>query len=415
MPHQQIDTPMNLYNKPYNKFVAGFIGSPQMNFFNVKLNRLGEKVDVLFAEGSKITIPYETVAKVDDKYLHGDVEVILGVRPEHISTSKEETGLKCTVNVVERLGNESLIYGVLSGQAEGESISSENQIIVKTIEDVNNVSGDVINLRIDLNKIHLFDSQSEITILEDIPQTTTFPAVVSGPNLEFLGASMPLPAALLAAVKGKNSLLVDIPPSAIVPGKDFSLQVSKIEEVGDKRLAYLKVDNRFLFAFVGEEVKEGQQYSFSLLNDKLVVREGEKVILQAISPKEELIGKFEKFDNRKTKNIDFFYNINGVKIEAPQVNGYKINAVEGNNCYRRNYRYVFDRSAIKLVAASENAIHASVLEVLDYGNVSYARLDTDGQKILVEVEKGFNKKEVDFVVSGEAIEIFSLDIDMRIC
>ena len=412
---QQIDTPMNLYNKPYNKFVAGFIGSPQMNFFNVKLNRNGDKVDVLFAEGSKITIPYETVAKVDDKYLHGDVEVILGVRPEHISTSKEETGLKCTVNVVERLGNESLIYGVLSGQAEGESISSENQIIVKTIEDVNNVSGDVINLRIDLNKIHLFDSQSEITILEDIPQTTTFPAVVSGPNLEFLGASMPLPAALLAAVKGKNSLLVDIPPSAIVPGKDFSLQVSKIEEVGDKRLAYLKVDNRFLFAFVGEEVKEGQQYSFSLLNDKLVVREGEKVILQAISPKEELIGKFEKFDNRKTKNIDFFYNINGVKIEAPQVNGYKINAVEGNNCYRRNYRYVFDRSAIKLVAASENAIHASVLEVLDYGNVSYARLDTDGQKILVEVEKGFNKKEVDFVVSGEAIEIFSLDIDMRIC
>ena len=106
---------------------------------------------------------------------------------------------------------------------------------------------------------------------------------------------------------------------------------------------------------------------------------------------------------------------NGVKIEAPQVNGYKINAVEGNNCYRRNYRYVFDRSAIKLVESGENAIHASVLEVLDYGNVSYARLDADGQKLLVEVEKDFDQKEVNFLVSSEAIEIFSLDIDMRIC
>ena len=412
---QQIDTPMNLYNKPHNKFVAGFIGSPQMNFFNVKLNRNGDSVDVLFNEGSKITIPYEIVAKVDDKYLHGDVEVILGVRPEHISTSHEETGLKCSVNVIERLGNESLIYGVLSGQAEGESLAVENQIIVKTVQEVDYQTGEAINLKIDLSKIHLFDAQSEVTILEDIPLSTTFPAKINEDNMEFLGAKVALPAALLEAVQGKSELLIDVPPSAIVPGKDYVLPVGKIEETAGKRLAYLKVNDRYLFAFVGEEVKEGQNYSFSLLNDKIVIRDGEEVVLQAISPKEELIGKFEKFDNRKTKNLEFFYNINGVKIEAPQVNGYKINAVEGNNCYRRNYRYVFDRSAIQLVEGQENAIHANVLEVLDYGNVVYARLDVDGQKLLVEVEQGFDKKEVDFLVSGEAIEIFSLDIDMRIC
>ena len=412
---QQIDTPMNLYNKPHNKFVAGFIGSPQMNFFNVKLNRNGDSVDVLFNEGSKITIPYEIVAKVDDKYLHGDVEVILGVRPEHISTSHEETGLKCSVNVIERLGNESLIYGVLSGQAEGESLAVENQIIVKTVQEVDYQAGEAINLKIDLNKIHLFDAQSEVTILEDIPLSTTFPAKINEGNMEFLGAKVALPAALLEAVQGKSELLIDVPPSAIVPGKDYVLPVGKIEETAGKRLAYLKVNDRYLFAFVGEEVKEGQNYSFSLLNDKIVIRDGEEVVLQAISPKEELIGKFEKFDNRKTKNLEFFYNINGVKIEAPQVNGYKINAVEGNNCYRRNYRYVFDRSAIQLVEGQENAIHANVLEVLDYGNVVYARLDVDGQKLLVEVEQGFDKKEVDVLVSGEAIEIFSLDIDMRIC
>ena len=412
---QQIDTPMNLYNKPYNKFVAGFIGSPQMNFFNVKLNRIKEKVEVLFAEGSKIVIPYESVAKVDDRYLHGDVEVILGVRPEHITISKQETGLKCVVNVIERLGNESLLYGVLSGESDEESLTSKHQIIVKTVEEVDDVTGTTINLAIDLEKIHLFDSESEITILEDIPKFTTFPAVINNDKMEFLGAKVALPGALQAALNGKNEVLIDVPPTAVVPGNTYSLEVKKVEKMGDKRLAYLKVKDRYLFAFVDKGVKEGAKYSFDLLNEKIDIREGNEVVLKAISNQDQLIGRFEKFDNRKTKNLEFFYNINGVKIAAPQVNGYKINAVEGNNCYRKNYCYAFDRSAIQLVEEGENAIKANVLEVLDYGNINFARLDVDGQQVLVEVEKGFDKQEVNFLVSGEAIEVFSLDIDMRIC
>ena len=412
---QQIDTPMNLYNKPYNKFVAGFIGSPQMNFFNVKLNRVKEKVEVLFAEGSKIVIPYESVAKVDDRYLHGDVEVILGVRPEHITISKQETGLKCVVNVIERLGNESLLYGVLSGESDEESLTSKHQIIVKTVEEVDDVTGTTINLAIDLEKIHLFDSESEITILEDIPKFTTFPAVINNDKMEFLGAKVALPGALQAALNGKNEVLIDVPPTAVVPGNTYSLEVKKVEKMGDKRLAYLKVKDRYLFAFVDKGVKEGAKYSFDLLNEKIDIREGNEVVLKAISNQDQLIGRFEKFDNRKTKNLEFFYNINGVKIAAPQVNGYKINAVEGNNCYRKNYCYAFDRSAIQLVEEGENAIKANVLEVLDYGNINFARLDVDGQQVLVEVEKGFDKQEVNFLVSGEAIEVFSLDIDMRIC
>ena len=412
---QQIDTPMNLYNKPHNKFVAGFIGSPQMNFFNVKLNRNKEKVEVLFAEGSKIVIPYESVAKVDDRYLHGDKEVILGVRPEHIAISKQATGLKCNVNVIERLGNESLIYGVLSGQGEEESLTTNNQIIVKTIEEIKDEEVDSVNLAIDLDKIHLFDSETEVTILEDIPQFTTFPAVIKEDKMELLGAKVTLPQALKDALNGKQDVTVDIPPSAIIPGSSYSLEVGKVEKVDDKYLAYLKVNDRYLFAFVDKNVKEGSKYSFDLLNDQLVIKEGNEVILKAISNKEQLIGRFEKVDNRKTKNIDFFYNVNGVRVPAPQVNGYKINAVEGNNCYRKNYSYVFDRSAIQLVDNQENALHAQVKEVLDYGNISFARLDADGQEILVEVEKGFDKQEVNLLVASEAIEIFSLDIDMRIC
>ena len=61
---QQIDTPMNLYNEPYNKFVAGFIGSPQMNFFETTLTRNDKDVTIKFVNNATIQIPYENVSKI---------------------------------------------------------------------------------------------------------------------------------------------------------------------------------------------------------------------------------------------------------------------------------------------------------------------------------------------------------------
>ena len=106
---QQIDTPLNLYNKPINKFVAGFIGTPQMNFFNIKLNKKGDNVDLIFNETTKYTIPYEDVCKIDYNYLINNKEVTLGCRPEHIKI--QENGIKCKVNFIEQLGTESILYG----------------------------------------------------------------------------------------------------------------------------------------------------------------------------------------------------------------------------------------------------------------------------------------------------------------
>ena len=103
----------------------------------------------------------------------------------------------------------------------------------------------------------------------------------------------------------------------------------------------------------------------------------------------------------------------GVKIEAPVTNGYKINAVEGNECYRRNYRYEFNRKAIEVV--SENGIHAKVSKVLDYVNQKYAVLDVDGQQVLIEVPNDFQETEVQFLVKGEDVEVWQIEIDMLIC
>ncbi len=415
---QQIDTPMNLYNKPYNKFVAGFIGSPQMNFFNVTLKREGNEVEILFAEGSHFKVPYEKFAKVADHYLHGEENVILGIRPEHISVSDKDTGLACNVNVVERLGNESLIYGDLSGAQETESLSNENQIIVKTVDEVKNVPGDKVNLWINMDKVHLFDEKTEITIFEELPKATTFDAQISDKSWSLFGAKVELPDAILRAVEGHSCLSVDVPPEAVVPGKDYSLKVHKIEKVEDKNLAYLENGDRYLFAVVDSSVKAGEKYSFSLLNEKLTLRDGEEVVLAPVSEEEKIIGSFSKKDNRAERDLDFFYNIEGVAVPAPRVAGYKMNAVEGNKCYKNKYQYVIKRDLIAVNDLEQEGVElqGEVLDILDYGNKKFAVVALGEQNIKVNAVEGLNIGEsVVLKLSGENVEVYSLDIDMRIC
>ena len=104
---QQIDTPLNLYDKPVNKFVAGFIGSPAMNFMSVDIKSSGGKV--VAVHGNDVIEPTaEQQAKlkpyIDDK-------VTFGVRPEDLVIGgKSSVKIKTKVDVVEPLGSETLLY-----------------------------------------------------------------------------------------------------------------------------------------------------------------------------------------------------------------------------------------------------------------------------------------------------------------
>ena len=412
---QQIDTPMNLYNKPYNKFVAGFIGTPQMNFFDVELNRQGQVVETKFVDGSVIKLPFERVSKVHDSYLHGAQKVILGIRPEHISISEKETGLKCVVSTVEHLGNECIVYGSIGASSEEFTMKDVGKnITVKTIEGTPIEAGDVINLEINPEKVHFFDKETEVTLVLPIPEYSRFNAKVEGDKFELLGKTVKLPPYFKTKLEGAKEIEVEIPPHAVVPGNDFELKVHEVEEVEDQHLAYLEYGDHYLFALVDENVKAGQKYAFSLLNEKLHILVGGKEVLKPLSDKEALVGTFSKTDVKEGKQrvLHFQYNINGVKVEAPVNNGYKINAVEGNECYRRKYRYVFDRNHIQL---ADQGIEANVKEVLDYGNQKYAVLDVGGQEILMVAPEGFDQSVVHFTLKGEDIEVWQIEIDMLLC
>ena len=176
--------------------------------------------------------------------------------------------------------------------------------------------------------------------------------------------------------------------------------------------------DRYLFAFVKRTVHKGETLHFSLQNDKLRFVADNEVVVEPIGEEETLIGNFSKKDRRENHQrvIDFFYNIEGDAILAPLKNGYKLNQIDGNACYRNQYKYVFRRDAITLAPEDAPGIPATVKEILDYGNAAYALLEVaSGETILASVTQDFAEQQVKIQLSGEDIQVHSLDVEMRIC
>jgi len=155
---QQIDTPQNLYNKPSNLFVAGFMGSPQMNFITATLAKKGEDYSLDFGSHS-IKLP---AAKVTEELKgYEGKEVVMGIRPEDIHdqevylTSMPEGIVNADVEVVEMMGAETYVYFVVDGNNATARVKSSSTI----------QSGDSVKLVFDVNKIHIFDKETEKTII----------------------------------------------------------------------------------------------------------------------------------------------------------------------------------------------------------------------------------------------------------
>lgn len=159
---QQVDTPQNLYDRPTNLFVASFIGSPQMNFLDVKID---QKDGEFVAQFGEYTIPIPK-NKTDDGQLDSYVgkEVVLGIRPEHLHDESLYQELKmvlpntsivnANVDIAELMGSEIFLY--LTCQ--------DTKLIAKVPPSCKAKAGDVVQIAIDCKSIHLFDKETERVI-----------------------------------------------------------------------------------------------------------------------------------------------------------------------------------------------------------------------------------------------------------
>ena len=172
---QQVDTPINLYDYPINQFVAGFIGTPQMNFFAGKLVGTKDKVYIEFGQ-DKVLLP-EHKAKLIcnlEKYLNTDREIVFGIRPEDIHDNEKAVNaegaqtIEVKVDVVEALGSETLIYCKTKAEDTGEEKSIADDIsnlIAKVDSRSLTKAGSKVKLALDMEHCHVFDKETEITIL----------------------------------------------------------------------------------------------------------------------------------------------------------------------------------------------------------------------------------------------------------
>ena len=173
---QQVDTPQNLYDYPVNLFVAGFIGTPQMNFFKEStLTSKKGKVYIEFVGGNKILLPKSVAARIKnlEEYLDTGKTVTLGVRPEDIHqdqmfiANSPDTVVKARIEVIEKLGAETQIYCELDHEGKETSlIDNSTQMIAKISSRAVVNLKDIVDLAFDANHIHLFDGETEATLLE---------------------------------------------------------------------------------------------------------------------------------------------------------------------------------------------------------------------------------------------------------
>ena len=228
---------------------------------------------------------------------------------------------------------------------------------------------------------------------------------------------MVLPEVFKKALGGKDSFELTVPPAAIVPGSDFTLKVARIEKADDKRLAYLVNGDSYLFALVGEDVAEGDEYHFALQNEKINVVAGGEEVLKAVADEESLEGRFTKTEVKENGDrvLHFFYKIGDYTLEAAPEQGYKINSVDGDACYKKTYRYSVNNDNIRIVDKAEKGLSAKVVELLDYSNICFAKLEADGQTFLIKVEPGFDEKEVKVAFDSADVSVYSTTIDMKIC
>ena len=147
---QQIGTPQEVFNNPRNLFVAGFIGTPQMNFFDAKLTKEQGKYFVELG-GVKVELSEEKQARLAANNVEPQ-EVTLGIRPEH--TSLGETGIVAKVDVSEMMGSSVHLHVT----AEGRDVI----IIVPTLEMKGNYGiGDTVHFNFEGNVAHVFSKETE--------------------------------------------------------------------------------------------------------------------------------------------------------------------------------------------------------------------------------------------------------------
>lgn len=441
---KQVDSPMNLYDYPENVFVAGFIGTPQMNFINAKLSFEGENI-LLKSSVNNFLYEHKDFSHIDILNIIKQKDIIIGIRPEHthLDVKENKNAFECEIAVIEALGNEMNVIV--------ESVVDKTRIIVKMLRDDNLSVGQKVYVTFDVNKIHIFDKESENTMLERIPSTMTFKAQIVDNKLLFLNQKIALSKWNSDALKGHKNLFISLPISALTKGNDITLKVNKKEKIKDEWLFSAEVDGEYIY-FKNSEYIDGDKISLDIDLSKidyydedgeLVLKHfdgenrfnGELVPFKKKIPcvKNNLIdiSLYEKYEDAKNKqDIDtlkqlkikeknksvFNYKLFDNEIEPNIEDLIRVYALLGKKFYLHHICYIVNANDINI---NEHGNYVgSVKEVIDYGKDNFIKiiLNNSENEITARVKDKTYKigESVCFDIPNNKIGILDLDFNVRL-
>lgn len=386
---QQIDTPKNLYKYPGNKFVAGFIGTPQMNFFEGTLKKVGDEVIIDFANSdAKITVPYSMMMKTMPLYLNGDKTVIIGLRAEDVSLDPEKVEkstakIKVKISHTEELGTETLVYGDIDMNGNGFD-DTGTRIIIKAGGFKDYKTDDILEAALDITAIHLFDKETEESILPRIPQYNFLDCESRGGKLQFCNAEIPIPSAIHLD-EGEYHLLV--PPAAITFGGDISAEVVGCEEINGQVLVSLDIGGRRLFALTDKPVENGKTTIKVDLKSIAMYKDGAQVVTP-MPMVNTLNGTFAMVKNKKQRS--YYAVIGGKQLAVPEQIYLKMfAALSGRKVYNTSFDYEWSPYDI---AISNDGIEGEVVEMLDYDAEQFAKVNAAGSTLYIKTDKPVSGK-----------------------
>jgi multiple sugar transport system ATP-binding protein len=391
---QQVDTPQNLYDYPDNKFVAGFIGTPQMNFFEVTLKREKEEVVVKFDYCDEVLrVSFADMLKVQPKYLNGKIKVTLGIRCEDISLDSETIAKsKNIVNVkvshFERLGDETLVYGDLNMKGDGYENTS-TRVIVKAYHGALPIKqGDVISVAFDMKKAHFFDLDDEKSIAPRIPEVNLFDCSIEGGYLSWLGEKVKLPSAIEVLDSEEAELF--IPSDAIELGGTIDAKLNKIDEVNGVKVGYLEKNGRTFFVLLKDDVALGE-VKIKIDFKRITIRVGEEDVVLPLPKRDAFIGGFTNSDYHKKALNNYLKRLDSDEKKAlDEIKLHKdeeLASINYRDAMKRRLKQEFEENSRKL---REDRAYKVGTKALSFS--AKRKVDEEYRNSLENLKKNYNER-----------------------
>lgn len=392
----QIGSPTMLYRYPANMFVAGFIGTPQMNFWEGEISLAGG-LSAICPLG-RFPLEGELALRLDGEAVAEGKRIVIGMRPEHVyATRKKATdvAIKVNISVLENFCAYSVFHGEGNG---GLTVVGQDKVS-------DSIQGREVTLYADVENIHIFDAETEKTLLPMYARSMTVPAVKSGNELKLLGGTVKLPEWQADTLLDGN-ISVRIPADAVGEG-DIPTACREVLDTDKAPISLLDFDGTSLYAIGDFSQRRSVGLDLSrleLIGDARITAIPESFVLPFTYE------RVREKDNGKTVT-KHYCRFGDEKMESFWEFNKRMYRL-GRSIFKNKYQMYLTAELLRPAREDEcfPCLHGIVEQVFDYGDEKYSRVSVNGVSLYVRAELPVGEEAV-LAVDLDNVRVSAADSD----